>query len=133
MILFWFQWNLKWSNCQYWNGLDCNFEFEINRLQKIASEKEQQSNTLNHLNDDLVSALDRQTKQNGALRKEIQNMLLGSYTEKDKDYQIAYVPIYKEYPFPASFSDAQVLANRTMPEGALAIIRVLYYTGQMDS
>ena len=48
------------------------------------------------------------------------------------DWQFAYVPIYENWPFPKTFSDAQVLAAQTSPNGAQAIVRVVFYTGQMD-
>ena len=67
------------------------------------------------------------------LRKLIEELAMDSPNSiTPHDWQFAYIPIYEDWPFPKTFSDAQVLAAQTSPKGAQAIVRVVFYTGQMD-
>lgn len=101
-------------------------------LQKTANER----NEIQQVNEALESALVLRDIQLRELRSEMNRMLRGEAIENSEnfppDYQVVYIPVFKEWPFPADRAAANQLILANEASTPIAIVRVMFHTGQDD-
>ena len=70
------------------------------------------------------------------LDRDLKNQKQGFY--ETRDWRIAYVPVYKEFPFPTNSAEAIFALGDGVEFGTgdkvkpIAIVRIRYYPGQID-
>jgi hypothetical protein len=124
-------WSDKWVE---WDTKVRGLKSLLNSADEVIDMLETERIKLLQENDEFRNTINDWIKIKAELRKEIFRLQNGSnFPLEVPDYQVAYIPMYKEFPFPLNFSDAQVIAaEHSHAITCKAIVKVLWYPGQMD-